>query len=53
MVSRDEAAPPPPYLTAAALAFHERDMRTGPDIWTPVEKNNRGKRGRWREGRKG
>lgn len=35
MVSREDEAPPtwlPP------LAFHERDMWTGPDIWTPVER---------------
>lgn len=52
---------PSPYLTAAALAFHERDMRTGPDIWTPVEriteangagggKEEKGREGCWARG---
>lgn len=57
MVSREDEAPPtwlPP------LAFHERDMWTGPDIWTPVERiteangtmeGRKGREGCWARGR--
>lgn len=57
MVSREDEAPPTWLLP---LAFHERDMWTGPDIWTPVERiteangtveGRKGREGCWARGR--